>query len=284
MLKRILSYISTAMALILIVLVSFWLSLSEETLLSWTQHQLARISPQQVQTAVRGMRTRVWGLEIAQIEVINPARRENLLIISNIELRFNIISIFYRQELPFSFELYGGLGAGALGLFSNRRIRLKAEKLELNWIPVVRRSQLLKSSPVLSMTGEYSTTSNSCQLHFFIRDMKLSGDKTHTTLKMSLPDTQLESFKGSVTVHKNQMELAVTTTGDITAALEGNLLGNWNHIRRSKIDVRLKVDMSNHYQDKLGALNRILDNFRTPNGQIAVHFTGNLMLPQIRKI
>lgn len=284
MIKKLFLFLVSSLCLILILFMSFWLNISEEKLHSWTQYQLNRATPNPMHTEIDGMQTRFWGLGIDRLELTNPKRRESLLKVTNLKIRFDLVAIVFKQELPFEYQLYGGSGNGTFGFFPNITIALKASDLELNWVPIVRQSQILQSNPVVNFTGRYVPKTESGVLSLSINNLKISGDKSNTMLTMDLPDTVLTTIQSDFTLKQNDLMLDLNTTGDITAKLKGKIMGNWQRIQRSKVDVTLQADLTDPYQDKLGFLNNILASYRQKNGKISVRLTGNLMLPQIRKI
>lgn len=284
MLKKILFILLSSILLLLVLLMSFWLSLSEEKLLAWSRHSINRSLPRQIRVEITGLHTRFWGLEIDQIEMTNRAQGKSFFKATGIQVRFDPVALIIRQELPFSFKLYGGEGEGALGYLPGLRVKLSASNMELNWIPVIRQTKLLKSSPKVYFNSEFSLKSNTGSVNLEIKNLIVTGNKTHTTLTVNLPDTELAHLKADLKIANNQLGLSIDTAGDITANLSGKILGDWRRIRKSKIDVTLSGDMNAAYRARLGIFNNIIDSYRSKSGRISIRLTGNLMLPQIRKI
>ncbi len=278
-------YILTSVFLsILILFMSFWLSISEEKLHSWCQYHLDRTLTEQMKPEIIGIRTRFWGLEVAVIELRDNINQESLLKITDLKIQFDVISLIFRQELPFEFQSYGGTGKGALEVFPETKLKLGVSNLVLNWIPVVHGSRIIKSNPKLNFEGEFAPKTTSGNVHLAIKNLKVTGNKAHTTLAVNLPDTELASINADLSFNSNQLKLSIDTAGDISAKITGKIMGNWRRIRKSKVDLKLHADMKTAYQTKLGVFNNIIDSFRSKAGKISIRLTGNLMLPQIRKI
>lgn len=284
MIKKTLIFLSSSVLFLLVLWLSFWLSLSEDRLLAWSQYQLEQLLPGEIESQIEGMRTRIWGLDIDGFELKNRRTEQSLLKMTAMQVRFDLFSIILRQELPFRFTLYGGNGQGTLGFFPNPIIRIGASSIALNWHPLVRKSGLVKSNPDLTLRGEYLPNSETGTVVLEVENLVLSGNTAHTNLSLDLPDTTLATVTADLSLVNDQLTLAVATSGDITAKLNGKITGNSRRIQRSRIDLELRAEITDAYQTKLGLLKNILDSYRSTTGEIAVRLTGNLLLPQIRKI
>ena len=284
MFKKLISVIASLFLFISILFMAFWLSLSEEKLLAWSQFHLQKQLINQMSPIIEGVHTRFWGLEVESIELKDKNNHESLLKVTDLKIRFNLISLLLKQELPFMFQSYGGTGDGAVEFWPEIRIKLNASNIVLNWIPVVQGSQIIKSNPKLSFEGEFSPDANEGSVRLNMKGLSLNGKKEHTTLSVNLPDTNLKNITADLVFDAKQLNLNVQTTGDISARIKGKIIGNWKRIRRSKVDLELYADMLPQYQAKLGLFNNILNSYRASSGKISIRLSGNLMLPRIKKI
>ncbi|MFH2128945.1 MAG: type II secretion system protein GspN [bacterium] len=284
MLKKLFVYLIAAFLFCLILFMSFWLSISETKLESWLQYRLNRSLPRQTQVTVQNVRTRFWGLEIQQVELRDTVSLQEWVKIDTLKIRFDLLALFLRQELPFNFHLYGGQCNGALGFFPSLRVKLKIVNLEPNWIPIVRRTGLVLSKPLLQADGLFIIDTLTAKIQLNLKDIRVTGNKAITTLPLDLPDTTLIAADINVTLKRDQLSLTLATEGDISAQLEGIVTPNWQQVQKSMLDLRLTANIAPPYQSKLGAINNIISSYSGTAGRISIRLTGNLTAPQIQKI
>ncbi|NQU64993.1 MAG: type II secretion system protein GspN [SAR324 cluster bacterium] len=268
----------------LILFQSFWLSISEEKLALWLEFRLNQSLSQQIRLKVSKVHTHFWGLEIEQIKLENTLGQQELVNIDRVRIWFNLVSIFLSQELPYDFQLYGGDGSGVLGFFPNPIIKVQIVGLEPNWIPVIRHVGLVLSKPVLDLDGQVALDTLATKIQIKIKDLKVAGKKTVTTLPLDLPDTTLTTITGNIAMKLNQMDMTVETTGDFNSLFMGKIIVNWKRFQKSKLDLTLKADLAKPYQAKLGYINSIINNFGNEPGKISIRLTGTLISPRIKKL
>jgi len=262
---------------------SFWLTVSEEKLLSWTRFHVRRSLPRQVTVTIETLQTRFWGFELGQVTLRDTNQQRDWLKIDTVKVRFNVIALVFSQELPFEFNLYGGNGSGTIGYLPNSLIKLRVSNMELNWVPAIRRTQIIKSNPTLELEGKFAPDTRIGNIQFQVRNIKMSGDKARTNLSVNLPDTDLANIRADLKFNRKQVEMTIDTTGDVEAHVEGRVYGDLGRIKRAKADLKLNARIKKTYQAQLGIFNSILNNYRSKNGRISIHLTGKLSAPQIKK-
>ncbi len=122
---------------------SFWLTVSEEKLLSWSRYHVRQSLPRQVAVTIKTLQTRFWGFELEQVTLRDTIHQRDWLKIDTVKVHFNIIALVFSQKLPFEFNLYGGNGSGTIGYLPNSLLKLRVSNMKLKWVPAIRRTQII---------------------------------------------------------------------------------------------------------------------------------------------
>ena len=284
MLKKLIAIVLSLFLACLLIFMSFWLSVSEEKLVTWLEYRLNQSLPQHVTTEISAAHTRFWGLEIDQIELKNATNQLEWLKLDSFNIHFNLASIIFLQEIPYDFQLYGGHGNGTFNFSPDFRVTLKIKKLEPNWNPFIRSTRLVQSNPLVDLDGSVVLGTLAGDIRIKVKDINVTGKKIYTTLPLDLPDIELATVEVKMALKNNQLDLGIKTAGDTSALLEGKVMINWNRILRSKLDLKLIADISKPYQTKLGLINNIISGYRKKGGKISLRLAGNLITPQIKKL
>ena len=284
MIKTISIRIISILLFILILFMSFWLNISEERLKSWLQYQINKSLPRHSQVDIKTVQTRYWGLEISGLRLLESRNLQEWIAIDHIHIRFDLISLLFRQELPFQIKLLEFYAEGSFGYFPAPWITLSTQRLEPNRIPFVRQTQLVLTNPVLKADARFHLDGSEGKIQFSLQNLKISGNKTVTQLPLELPDIYLRQTNAKISFKGNQFRIDIQTEGDIDADLRGSILANLDRIQNTQTDILIKAHIKKDYQAKLGVINSIISSYGEKAGTVSIQITGNLRHPRIKKI
>jgi type II secretion system protein N len=281
-LKRFLFYILILTCVVLITLISFWLNLSDKTLTPWLENQINNQLPRSYSIQIRMAETQVNGLNLDLITLSDTATNEPLVKVDTIHLKINPLRFLAFQEVDYLIELYEGSISGKLDLFPQRSTVFSFSGIQINRNAPIRKSGLILSNPLLSGKGMYSFGyPPQGQITLALNKISLSGKPEHTGLPFDFPITEFEWLKGGISFQNKDSEVQISSSGDLSANLEGTMTLNTKAPIQSPLNLILKAKLNPEYESKLGFFKDILVNYKNTAGQISVKISGNLNRPQV---
>ncbi len=285
MIKKALYIFISIVALGTLLLISFWINLSDEKLSSWLEFQINSRLPTNYRIQIQTASTRTWGLLLEKMTLKDIIEKNELLSIRSAEISFNVPSLLFFQKLPYRINLYQGNISGELVFFPKLHTRFSARGLQPNRHLVIRKTNLILSNPVLMVEGQISLSNPpEGDIKLKIRDILLAGETKHTHLPFDLPSTDFKSIDANLSLRQKQVEVAANSRGDLSANLKGTILFNWQKINRSKLNLTLKAGLKKAYRTKLGFIDDILQNYSNKSGQLSIKIKGSPANPKVEKI
>lgn len=283
MIKTILkTFVLLGTALVLFIYVA-WINLSSLKLTNWLNYQGNKQLSGNFDLKVKGAKP-VWGgIEVQSVVIKNKKNKVDVLFLSRSVASFGWTNILLFQSVPFKTALYNGSATGELDLLS-MKVKIKLDRVSVNYNPLLRKTNILDSNPILSAVGEVNLrTPLRGELQFQLKNIKLNGDSKTSGLIISFPNMDLSMVKGQVNVNNQAVQLSLNSQGDITAQIEGNVKLNLRRPMRSHLNLKVLANIQDGYKKKLDFIEPLLTPYTRSNGQIAVKVNGAVSFPQIKK-
>ncbi len=280
--KRLIFLLFVVISVLLIILISIWINLKPETLTPWLEYQLNQRITKEYTAEIGLAKTRFNGLSLEQIVLYETPSRQTLLTIESINIRINPLYLLIFQEIDLSVICYEGSINGKLDIFPQKSVFLNIKNVQINRNTFIRKTNLILNNPLLNGTVNYQLSEKrEGQITLAIRNIALSGKPDHTGLPFEFPDTEFEWMKGGISLNGETAEVQISTLGDLSANLDGNVALNWKALNRSRIDLALKGKLDPEYESGIGFFRDILVNYKDSAGQISIKISGNLNRPKI---
>ena len=280
--KRLVLIFAALLAFCLVILLSLWVNLKSESLTPWLEYQLNKQIPKMYTAEIGLAETHLDGLKLEQIAVYETLSRQLLLDIDSLEITANPIFLLIFQELDYEFQLYDGSIKGKLDLFPKKSITYKISNIQLNRNTFIRRANLILNNPILDGEGTYQISEKSeGKLTLGISKISISGKPDHTGLPYEFPTTDFDWIKGGFSLNDSDIEVQISSLGDLSVNIEGSVSPNWKTFNRSRLNLSLKGKMKPEYESGLGFFKDILVNYKDNAGQISIKITGNVNWPKI---
>lgn len=267
---------------------SIWLNFSTEKLNSFIQSEInARLKGGSVQVHLEKTSPVYLGIELEDIEVTSNFG-EPLVTIDSLNINISVMSLLFQQGIPYELEISGGTVEGWINLYPERSIIFKAERIPINRIPIVRKTDLILSNALLNMEGKFALDPKTTkgELSAKISNLTLSGDAKLTNLQFTLPDISFASLTAKMKISQRNLVLqSVRSQGDVNVKSSGSVLLNMGRPRNSEADIEVEGDIDAEYMKKLGDLGALISGmYLKPNGDIKLKIQGRMSAPQINKI
>lgn len=276
-----------------LLLLSFWLNISPQKFTSWLEFKINSQIPQNYEIEIQATSFHIWGLSLNEWLLKEKKEEEEILRIESLDLRLNLVSILLFQEVPFFLKLYEGTVKGELQVFPELEVSFSAKDLQINRVLILRKTNLILSRPLLSIEGQIALPTpwletknlNSWQskMNLSIEDLVFSGKTEHTMLPVELPKTSLKEIITTLALDQKQMTITLISKGDISATLKGTIYYNLRKLNRPKLNLTLRAELAEEFQQKLGIINEILKGYANQSGQLSVKISGNLPYPRFEK-
>lgn len=285
MIKKILIFTFTTLILVYILALSFWLSLSNETITSWLEFKINSYVPKNYTVLVKNASTHFHSFRVNQILVKENKKNIDLFKIQSAEVGINMINILIFQEIPFRLELYQGAIKGSFKILPNYSVSFLGEEIQPNRNVPLRKTKIITSKPSLSFKGQFDKLNPiGGSINISMNQLSLAGQKEITHIPFDLPETRLDSIDANIVIKKSNLNISANSTGDVSVKLNGTIRQNWHRIVNSKLDLKVKVAMTQSYQKKLGFIHGILKSYMNKSGQISIKIIGNPRYPRIEKL
>lgn len=285
MAKKILKItVLTLVALFIFIHIS-WLNISSVRLTKWLTFQGNRFLPKGTTLIVKNAAPTFWGLGVNSIEIRQKSDNVELAKLNQVELSFGILDLLLFQEVLLKFKAYDGVGEGRLDLFPRPRLILKVENLSINHNPFLRKTNILKSNPILTFEGGIELDDfQQGDIDFQLQKTAVNGDSKTSGLMFSFPDIYLEKISGKIGLKGDRIKLEIDTKGDISHQLKGQVDVNWKRLRRSRLNLKLLANLKKGYKKKLDFLEPLLIPYTRSDGKISVKIEGAVSFPEIKKL
>lgn len=293
MIKKIVYSFLLILILGYLLLLSFWLNISPQKFTSWLEFKINSQIPQNYEIEIQATSFHIWGLSLNEWLLKEKKEEEEILRIESLDLRLNLVSILLFQEVPFFLKLYEGTVKGELQVFPELEVSFSAKDLQINRVLILRKTNLILSRPLLSIEGQIALPTpwletknlNSWQskMNLSIEDLVFSGKTEHTMLPVELPKTSLKEIITTLALDQKQMTITLISKGDISATLKGTIYYNLRKLNRPKLNLTLRAELAEEFQQKLGIINEILKGYANQSGQLSIKISGNLPYPRFEK-
>ncbi|MBU2514465.1 type II secretion system protein GspN [bacterium] len=283
MLKKLLLSLIFVFLIMTIIVCSTWVNLNSSAIVPWLESKVNSQIPRQYSLTIESVENYLLGSKINQVILKDITSNESLLAIDSINLKINWISLFLFQELQYNIGLYEGSIIGKIDLFPQIKTSYQIKDIQINRNAFIRKTNLILSNPTLEGEGNFDYTKTTGNLELNCSALKLTGDQQNTNLPFLLPSTTFDNLKSEWSFSKNQANLQIISSGDITANLKGTMDLNFERISKSKLDLQANARLAEKYETNLGFLKSLLVNYRDNSGQIAVKISGDFERPSIKK-
>ncbi len=283
MLKKLLLYSISILLILVTFICSFWINLDSKAIIPWLENRINAQIPRQYSISIDSTENYLLGSKINQVTLKDVASNESLFVIDSIDLKMNLISLALFQELEYSVNLYEGSVSGKIDLFPQIKTTFKILNVQINRNTYIRKTNLILSNPIIEGEGNYEYSEATGDLTLNCTSLTLTGDQNITNLPVTLPTTTLERIRSGWNFKKNQTDVQIDSSGDITANLKGEIDLNLKRAERSKLDLIINARLTEKYETNLGFLKSFLVNYKDNTGQVSVKISGGFQRPNIKK-
>jgi type II secretion system protein N len=264
---------------------SFWLGLSSQVLTQWFTYQLNRSVSNKFVLELKSAKSNFHGLILEELVLNTNKKKLTVFQIQSIKFNLSPVSLLLFQKIPYKINVYNGNIYGDIKLFPSLQANFYAKDIQLNRNKQIRKSNILLSNPLLQIEGKCELTPEiRAHLKFNLKDLSLSGNMKDTGLPFALPLTNINSLDAILTYEKNQLKIDAKSKGNITGNIAGIVQVNQTNIRRSRLDLKMTSRLDRDYQNNMGVLIELLNNYKNRTGQISIRIKGTAQYPIVEKI
>lgn len=266
-------------------LIGFQQNFPGEALANYLEEQLRARTQLNVALAPLTLEWTHLGTDSVQIErppTLSQFPLETLLQITSVQVPF--AAVLQRQEVTLQGELYGGQ-LQIRSPLSADRVNLTVDDLLLNLVPAAATLPFGFPAGDFALQAEITNLPQlqNRQQRLPMGTVRGSVDdfrfrwKEHPLLKgFDLPDLQISKIQYDIALNQQLIELrGARFEGDVTGVITGSLRLNERTPIDSKLDLKIKVKLSEVLQDKLGALRMMLQSFQCGD-EIDIQLRGTL--------
>ena len=255
MVKKVIKITILTLVFLLVFFHITWLNISSVRLTKWLNFQGELLLPKSMTLLVKDANPTFGGLQVKSVEIRKQVGNLELIKLSQVNLSFGLLDLLLFQEIPFQFNVYDGVGKGHLDLLSGPRLALKVDDVSVNHNPYLRKTNILKSNPLLAFDGEVDLGgTRQGKVSFQLQKITINGDSKTSGLMFSFPDTRLEKISGKVSLDGRLVKLEMDTKGDISNQLKGQVQLDWKRFKRSRLNLKLLANLKKGYKKKLNFL------------------------------
>jgi type II secretion system protein N len=269
-------------------IVSFWLNLSSEKLSAWLEYQLNQYTDKQFQISILKADTRIWGMFVEELVVIQKKSRERVLSLQEIEVKVDPYTLLSRWGMGVDSKLYHGEIESAWRFYPGVEIDYSLYGIKINQNPYLRKMGIIGLDPKISGTGNTLLTKNMvmemAEVDLEFDHLILKSNSKQLSLPLKLPDTELKKSSFKLDYDNKLLNLDIHLTGDIKGKIKGNVKGNLENYKKLKLNIKVRADLDRKYRDKLGFVRAILDTYSEKPGKLSVHLGGSVSSPIFKKL
>ncbi|MCG8336205.1 MAG: type II secretion system protein GspN [Proteobacteria bacterium] len=282
--KRLLLYLLLFLGIAYLIFVSAWTNLDPAALTPWVESRININLPRKYRADISLVETSLSGLHLNQIRVRELPSNSPVVDVEKVSLSFGLLEFLLFQEIDYSMELYNGFIEGELDLFPKKSVDFSVSELQINRNPVLRKTNLITSNPIVNGDGFYTFSENpEAEIEFDILNLSISGKPQHTNIPFELPDTKLSEFEGDIVIKGKEADILLSSKGDLAATVEGIIKLNFARPANSEFNLNLTGKLTSEFESKLGFFKSILVNYKNTTGQVAVNLSGSLQRPRVKK-
>ncbi len=282
--KRLLLYLLLFLGISYLVLISAWINLDPATLTPWVESRININLPRKYKADIALVETSLSGLHLNQVRIRELPASNSVIDVEKLSLSFGLLEFLLFQEIDYTMELYNGVVEGELDFFPQRSLDFSVSELQINRNPVLRKTNLITSNPIVNGDGFYTFSDNpEAEIVFDMSDLSISGQPEYTNIPFELPDTRLSKFEGDIVIKGKDVDVLLSSKGDLAANVEGIIKLNFARPANSEFNLNLTGKLTSEFESKLGFFKSILVNYKNTTGQVAVNLSGTLQRPRVKK-
>ena len=274
LLKALLSLTVSLILLVLALWAGFRQHFPGEAVADFLEDQVARQAG--IQLEIEPLQLEWTQLQTPSVSLLRPPQL-NLLPLETLlqldEFSFPFAPLFQERELWLQAQLYGGRLQISAELPSIESVRFSLKDLALQQVPLANAFALGFPAGLLQLEGEILNLRQLQQQLHRLPVGEVRGSLTDFRFRLNqenpllngwgLTELKLKEVLYEVELQQQLIEIRkLTLSGDLEGNLSGNIRLNERNLLESRLDLNLRVKLSEELQGQLGALRLMLQSFQ----------------------